>query len=203
MVTSGGVYTAINNLTTANLTAATLVTQAEGIASNDNETTLPTSAAVKDFVDTRPVALANACLSRDVLVTIDTTGALNTPVSATTWDSQTGDSAYYTFSSGVVTIVQAGSYLCGYSGAISSNSSSAQRFDIMKGTSGSVGTTLVAGTFATVPVVSGVSVSTVNVGVTGALKLSANDTLTLRAQRTSGTGSARYEDLEFFIVKLT
>ena len=62
MVTSGGVYTAINNLTTANLTAATLVTQADGIASNDNETTLPTSAAVKDFVDTAVAGSANAFL---------------------------------------------------------------------------------------------------------------------------------------------
>lgn len=75
MVTSGGVYTAINNLTTANLTAATLVTQAEGIASNDNETTLPTSAAVKDFVDTTVAASANAFLhytGTNLTVTADT-----------------------------------------------------------------------------------------------------------------------------------
>ena len=36
----------------ANFTAATIVTEAEGIANNDNDTTLPTSAAVKDYVDT-------------------------------------------------------------------------------------------------------------------------------------------------------
>ncbi len=35
----------------AMLNAAGVVTQAEGIASNDNDTTLPTSAAVKDYVD--------------------------------------------------------------------------------------------------------------------------------------------------------
>jgi len=35
----------------ANFTAATIVTEAEGIANNDNDTTLPTSAAVKDYVD--------------------------------------------------------------------------------------------------------------------------------------------------------
>jgi hypothetical protein len=34
-----------------NFTAATIVTEAEGIANNDNDTTLPTSAAVKDYVD--------------------------------------------------------------------------------------------------------------------------------------------------------
>ena len=32
---------------------AAIVTESEGIASNDNDTTLPTSAAVKDFVDSQ------------------------------------------------------------------------------------------------------------------------------------------------------
>ena len=34
------------------LSATTVVTESEGISSNDNDTTLPTSAAVKDYVDT-------------------------------------------------------------------------------------------------------------------------------------------------------
>jgi len=38
-----------------NFTAATIVTEAEGIANNDNDTTIPTSAAVKDYVDTNIV----------------------------------------------------------------------------------------------------------------------------------------------------
>ena len=42
-----------SNLTTSSLAAATLVTESEGIGSNDNDTTLPTSAAVKDYVDTQ------------------------------------------------------------------------------------------------------------------------------------------------------
>jgi len=42
-----------SDLDTTNFAAATIVTQAEGIANNDNETTLPTSAAVKDYVDTQ------------------------------------------------------------------------------------------------------------------------------------------------------
>ena len=46
-----------NNITTSNISAATLVTESEGIGSNDNDTTLPTSAAVKDYTDT--VAAAN------------------------------------------------------------------------------------------------------------------------------------------------
>ena len=40
-----------SNLTTSSLAAATLVIESEGIGSNDNDTTLPTSAAVKDYVD--------------------------------------------------------------------------------------------------------------------------------------------------------
>ena len=38
-------------LDVANFTAAAIVTEADTIASNDNDTTLPTSAAVKDYVD--------------------------------------------------------------------------------------------------------------------------------------------------------
>ena len=39
-------------VTASEIAAGTLVTESEGISSNDNDTTLPTSAAVKDFVDT-------------------------------------------------------------------------------------------------------------------------------------------------------
>lgn len=38
-------------ITFAKMEAATIVTEAEGIDNNDNDTTLPTSAAVKDYVD--------------------------------------------------------------------------------------------------------------------------------------------------------
>ena len=37
----------------ANFDDAVFVTESEGIGSNDNDTTLPTSAAVKDYVDTQ------------------------------------------------------------------------------------------------------------------------------------------------------
>ena len=45
--------TTISNLEVDNFKAATIVLEAEGIGSNDNDTTLPTSAAVKDYVDTQ------------------------------------------------------------------------------------------------------------------------------------------------------
>jgi hypothetical protein len=42
----------LSNIEVDNLKASAVVTEAEGISSNDNDTTLPTSAAVKDYVDT-------------------------------------------------------------------------------------------------------------------------------------------------------
>lgn len=50
---SSNTYTLnLDALTTSEIAAGTLVIESEGIASNDNDTTIPTSAAVKDFVDT-------------------------------------------------------------------------------------------------------------------------------------------------------
>ena len=43
----------ITGLTTSEIAASTLVIESEGIASNDNDTTIPTSAAVKDYVDSQ------------------------------------------------------------------------------------------------------------------------------------------------------
>ena len=41
----------VGDVTTTEIAASTLVTETEGISSNDNDTTIPTSAAVKDYVD--------------------------------------------------------------------------------------------------------------------------------------------------------
>ena len=48
---ANGTGNSITNIDIGNMTAAVVVTEAEGIGSNDNDTTLPTSAAVKDYVD--------------------------------------------------------------------------------------------------------------------------------------------------------
>ena len=42
----------LSNVAFSHLAGSTYVTESEGIGSNDNDTTLPTSAAVKDYVDT-------------------------------------------------------------------------------------------------------------------------------------------------------
>jgi hypothetical protein len=46
-----GTGNSISNIDVADFKAAAIVTEAEGIGSNDNDTTIPTSAAVKDYVD--------------------------------------------------------------------------------------------------------------------------------------------------------
>ena len=55
------------------------VSQADGIASNDNDTTLPTSAAVKDYVDTK-AALTDTL--EEVLALGNTTGGTNISITA-------------------------------------------------------------------------------------------------------------------------
>ena len=49
---ANGTGNSISNIEVADMAASAIVIESEGIASNDNDTTLPTSAAVKDFVDT-------------------------------------------------------------------------------------------------------------------------------------------------------
>jgi len=46
----------LSNIEVDNFKASSIVTEAEGISSNDNDTTLPTSAAVKDYVDSQVTA---------------------------------------------------------------------------------------------------------------------------------------------------
>jgi hypothetical protein len=46
-----GALAVLNQITISDLAAALLVTEAEGIIANDNDTTVPSSAAVKDLVD--------------------------------------------------------------------------------------------------------------------------------------------------------
>jgi hypothetical protein len=51
-----GTGNSISNLAVADFAAAAIVIESEGIGSNDNDTTIPTSAAVKDYVDTNVTA---------------------------------------------------------------------------------------------------------------------------------------------------
>jgi hypothetical protein len=55
-IDADGTGNSISNIDIGNMTSAVVVTESDGIASNDNDTTLPTSAAVKDFVDSQGFA---------------------------------------------------------------------------------------------------------------------------------------------------
>ena len=53
---ANGTGNSLSNVEVADFAAASIVTESEGIGSNDNDTTLPTSAAVKNYVDTQITA---------------------------------------------------------------------------------------------------------------------------------------------------
>ena len=65
----------ISNLEVDNFKASAIVTEGEGIGSNDNDTTIPTSAAVKDYVDNNPTTslAADNLTTGDAAITIATT----------------------------------------------------------------------------------------------------------------------------------
>lgn len=67
---ANGTGNSISNIEVADLAGSAVVTEGEGIASNDNDTTLPTSAAVKDYVD------SNAASALKTVVTDSTTSAI-------------------------------------------------------------------------------------------------------------------------------
>ena len=74
----------VSNLEVDNFKAASIVTEAEGIGSNDNDTTLPTSAAVKDYVDARDIgdlsvtgSTISAPSNADLTLTTSGTGSVS------------------------------------------------------------------------------------------------------------------------------
>jgi hypothetical protein len=120
MVTSGGVYTAINNLSLANLAGSALVTESEGIAGNDNDTTIPTSAAVKDYVDTSTPTVSVASFTK-------ASGSKGSTGLITGYSESDAD-GIASESSGTITITGAGTYLVNFGGVFSEGGSGS--FDV-------------------------------------------------------------------------
>jgi hypothetical protein len=87
----------ISNLEVDNIKAATLVIESEGISSNDNDTTLPTSAAVKDYVDSQVTA-------QDLDFQGDSGGALNIDLDSETLDIAGGTGISTSGSSNTITV---------------------------------------------------------------------------------------------------
>jgi len=73
-VTSGAV--SLVDLDISHFAAGTVVLESEGISSNDNDTTLPTSAAVKDYVDTQITANDTIAEMNDTSITTPAGGEL-------------------------------------------------------------------------------------------------------------------------------
>ena len=80
---AGNPTVAVSGLTTAELSAATLVTAAETIAANNTDTTIPTSAAVKGYVDAA-VAAVPAPASKVLLGTLTWTARAGNVVQSLT-----------------------------------------------------------------------------------------------------------------------
>ena len=98
-VASGAV--SLVDLTVSHFAAATIVLESEGISSNDNDTTLPTSAAVKDYVDTQ-------ILTEDTLAEMNDTN-ITSPADASLLFYDTGTSMWIdNVVSGDVTIADTG-----------------------------------------------------------------------------------------------
>jgi len=57
-IDANGTGNSISNIEVADLAADAVVLESEGISSNDNDTSIPTSAAVKDYVDTNATSAA-------------------------------------------------------------------------------------------------------------------------------------------------
>ena len=87
----------ISNLEVDNIKAATLVIESEGISSNDNDTTLPTSAAVKDYVDSQVTA-------QDLDFQGDSGGALNIDLDSEALDIAGGSGISTSGSSNTITV---------------------------------------------------------------------------------------------------
>ena len=87
----------IADLTVSDLAAAAVVTESEGIGSNDNDTTLPTSAAGKDYVDSN----AGGASALGDLSDAVTTATSNIGIGSTALDSLTASSGNYNVALGV------------------------------------------------------------------------------------------------------
>jgi hypothetical protein len=75
---AGSTFTPNSLLTTAGIAPATLVLSTEGIASNNNNTTLPTSAAVKAYADAAAASAAAGVVSATTANVLAATAAAST-----------------------------------------------------------------------------------------------------------------------------
>jgi len=90
----------ISGILVSELAAAAVVTKSDAIGSNDNDTTLPTSAAVKDYVDTQ---VATADTLDEILTNGDTSASNNLTLTAGTLTANSITDGTATLTSGDIT----------------------------------------------------------------------------------------------------
>ena len=97
----------VSNLEVDNFKGSAIVLESEGIASNDNDTTIPTSAAVKDYVDNNAVSASTATtFTANVLFDTGVQEAFDTLTGSTgtvTHNCDNGHVFYHTGASGDIT----------------------------------------------------------------------------------------------------
>jgi len=102
---ANGTGNSLSNVEVADFAAASIVTESEGIGSNDNDTTLPTSAAVKDYVDTQITAEDLDITTDSGTIAIDLDSETLTVSGGTGIDSSaTGNAVTMAIDSTVVTL---------------------------------------------------------------------------------------------------
>ena len=102
---ANGTGNSLSNVEVADFAAAAIVTESEGIGSNDNDTTLPTSAAVKDYVDTQITAEDLDITTDSGTIAIDLDSETLTVSGGTGIDSSaTGNAVTLAIDSTVVTL---------------------------------------------------------------------------------------------------
>ena len=78
-IDADGTGNVITNIDIGNMTAAVIVTEAETIASNDNDTTIPTSAAVNDLISSSISAISTTSIQQlNTNVTVSDSGSNGT-----------------------------------------------------------------------------------------------------------------------------
>tara|TARA_R100001440_G_scaffold56477_1_gene76257 strand:- start:2258 stop:3322 length:1065 start_codon:yes stop_codon:yes gene_type:complete len=92
----------VGGLTTSEIAAGSLVTESETITSNDNDTTIPTSAAVKNYADSETATLTNKTLGAVTLSGAVTGG--DQEINAVVLKDYAETDVAVTSSSGVVSI---------------------------------------------------------------------------------------------------
>jgi hypothetical protein len=186
MVTSGGVHTAVNNI---GVSALPITTEAQGIANYDNDSNIPTNAAVKDYVDSSAQDFAIFSVS-------DNTSGFNSPRSINI-DGTVIAGSFASISGGVLTL-DSGTYEFGICGDFAEDDGdTGDYWTILLRVDGSeVGSFIVNETGSPGTVYKPYSTN-------GFYFKSSSIDITLYATEVDPAGALRYKNVRLFVRKLT